>query len=96
MIDFPKDFFHLFLELSVLLMYSPPSPPLTLKRPEYLHPLNLVVNQHQHCLFHPFLLRKNPEKGRKAAAPSNIKEIQEVQGGQEASHDGGAIIPKDA
>jgi hypothetical protein len=31
-----------------------------------------------------------------AAAPSFIKEIQEVQGGQEAPHDGGAIIPKDA
>jgi hypothetical protein len=41
-------------------------------------------------------VRKNPEKGREAAAPSNIKEIQEVQGGQEAPHDGGAIIPKDA
>jgi hypothetical protein len=31
-----------------------------------------------------------------ATAPSNIKEIQEVQGGQEASHDGDAIIPEDA
>jgi hypothetical protein len=40
--------------------------------------------------------RKNPKKGREAAAPSNIKEIQEVQGGQEAPHDGGTIIPKDA
>jgi hypothetical protein len=39
---------------------------------------------------------KNLEKGREAAAPSNIKKIQEVQGGQEAPHDGGAIIPKDA
>jgi hypothetical protein len=38
----------------------------------------------------------NPEKGREAAAPSLIKEIQEVQGGQEAPHNGGAIIPKDA
>jgi hypothetical protein len=36
------------------------------------------------------------KKGREAAAPSNIKEIQEVQGGQEAPHDGGTIIPKDA
>jgi hypothetical protein len=27
-------------------------------------------------------LRKNPEKGKEAAAPSNIKEIQEVQGGK--------------
>jgi hypothetical protein len=34
--------------------------------------------------------------GREAAAPSNIKEIQEVQGGQEAPHDGGAIILNDA
>jgi hypothetical protein len=42
------------------------------------------------------LLRGNPQKGREAAAPSFIKEIQEVQGGQEASHDGGAIILKDA
>ncbi len=39
---------------------------------------------------------KNPEKGREVAAPSNIKEIQEVQGGQEAPHDGGVIILKDA
>jgi hypothetical protein len=36
----------------------------------------------------------NPEKGREAAAPSNIKEIQEVQGGQEAPHNGCVIIPK--
>jgi hypothetical protein len=41
-------------------------------------------------------LRKNPKKGREATAPLNIKEIQEVQGGQEALHNGGAIIPKDA
>jgi hypothetical protein len=27
------------------------------------------------------LFRKKPEKGREAAAPSNIKEIQEIQGG---------------
>ncbi len=40
--------------------------------------------------------RGNPEKGREAAAPSFIKEIQEVQGGQEVPHDGGTIIPKDA
>jgi hypothetical protein len=26
--------------------------------------------------------RKDPEKGREAAAPSNIKEIQEIQGGK--------------
>jgi hypothetical protein len=38
----------------------------------------------------------NPQKGREAAAPSLIKEIQEVQGGQEAPHNGGPIIPKDA
>jgi hypothetical protein len=38
----------------------------------------------------------NPQKGREAAAPSFIKEIQEVQGGQEVSHDGDTIIPKDA
>jgi hypothetical protein len=42
------------------------------------------------------LSRKDPEKGREAAAPSNIKEIQEIQGGQEPPHDGGAINPKDA
>jgi hypothetical protein len=41
-------------------------------------------------------LEENPEKGREAATPSLIKEIQEVQGGQEAPHDGGIIIPKDA
>jgi hypothetical protein len=48
--------------------------------------------------FHVYLLpvQENPEKGREAAAPSFIKEIQEVQGGQEAPHNGGAIIPKDA
>ncbi len=40
--------------------------------------------------------QENSEKGREAAAPSFIKEIQEVQRGQEAPHDGGAIIPKDA
>jgi hypothetical protein len=39
---------------------------------------------------------KKPEKGREAAAPSNIKEIQEIQGGQEAPLDGDAINPKDA
>jgi hypothetical protein len=39
---------------------------------------------------------KKPEKGREAAAPSNIKEIQEIQGGQEAPLDGDAISPKDA
>jgi hypothetical protein len=42
------------------------------------------------------LLEKKPEKGREAAAPSNIKEIQEIQGGQEAPLDGDAINPKDA
>jgi hypothetical protein len=40
--------------------------------------------------------KKTLRRGREAAAPSFIKEIQEVQGGQEAPHDGGAIIPKDA
>ncbi len=39
---------------------------------------------------------KKPEKGREAAAPSNIEEIQEIQGGQEAPLDGDAINPKDA
>jgi hypothetical protein len=38
---------------------------------------------------------RNPEKGREATAPSFIKEIQEVQGGQEVPHDGGTIIPED-
>jgi hypothetical protein len=40
-----------------------------------------------------YRFRRNPEKGREAAAPSNIKEIQEIQ---EAPHDGDAINPKDA
>jgi hypothetical protein len=44
----------------------------------------------------PVSKRKDPQKGREAAAPSNIKEIQEIQGGQEAPHDGDAISPKDA
>jgi hypothetical protein len=35
------------------------------------------------------------QKGREATAPSFIKEIQEVQGGQEEPHNVGAIIPKD-
>jgi len=43
-----------------------------------------------------YQLRRNLEKGKAAAAPSNIKEIQEIQGGQEAPHNGGAINPKDA
>jgi len=38
--------------------------------------------------------RRNPQKGREAAALSNIKEIQEIQGGQEAPHDGDAINPQ--
>jgi hypothetical protein len=38
----------------------------------------------------------NPHKGREAAASSFIKEIQEVQGGQEVPHNDGATIPKDA
>jgi hypothetical protein len=38
--------------------------------------------------------QENPQKGREAAAPSFIKEIQEVQDGQETPHDGDAIIPK--
>jgi hypothetical protein len=47
--------------------------------------------------FTPYrLFQKKPEKGREAAAPSNIKEIQEIQGGQEAPLDGDAINPKDA
>jgi hypothetical protein len=38
-------------------------------------------------------LGKDPQQGRGAAAPSNIREIQ---GGQEAPHNGGTINPKDA
>jgi hypothetical protein len=45
--------------------------------------------------FNPQIGRK-PQEGREAAAPSNIKEIQEIQGGQEAPHDGDAFNPKDA
>jgi hypothetical protein len=41
-------------------------------------------------------LEKEPQQGREAAAPSNIREIQEIQGGQEAPHNGDAISPKDA
>ncbi len=41
-------------------------------------------------------LERKPWEGREAAAPSNIKEIQEIQGGQEAPHDGDAFNPKDA
>jgi hypothetical protein len=41
-------------------------------------------------------LKKDPEKGREATTPSNIKEIQEIQGGQETPHHGDAISPKDA
>jgi hypothetical protein len=40
--------------------------------------------------------RGNSEKVTEAAAPSSIKEIQEVQGGQEVPHNGDTIIPKDA
>ncbi len=39
---------------------------------------------------------KDPQQGREAAAPSNIREIQEIQGGQEAPHNGDAIGPIDA
>jgi hypothetical protein len=42
------------------------------------------------------LLSEKPDKGREATPPSFIKEIQEVQGGQETPHDGDAIILKDA
>jgi hypothetical protein len=41
-------------------------------------------------------LQKDPQQGREAAAPSNIREIQEIHGGQEAPHNGDAISPKDA
>jgi hypothetical protein len=33
---------------------------------------------------------ERPQQGREA--PSNIREIQEIQGGQEAPHNGGAIF----
>jgi hypothetical protein len=42
------------------------------------------------------LWQETPRRGREASTPSFNKEIQEVQGGQEVPHDGGAIIPKDA
>jgi hypothetical protein len=42
------------------------------------------------------VIEKDLEKGKEAAAPSNIKKIQEIQGGQEAPHNGGVISPKDA
>jgi hypothetical protein len=50
------------------------------------------LDAHYDSVVHEETLRR----GREAAAPSFIKEIQEVQGGQEVPHDGGAIIPKDA
>jgi hypothetical protein len=43
-----------------------------------------------------FISSEETPRGREAAAPSNIKEIQEIQGGQEAPHDGDAFNPKDA
>ncbi len=51
---------------------------------------NFVKGHNHRCI------EKKPEKGREAAAPSNIKEIQEIQGGQEAPLDGDAINPKDS
>ncbi len=45
---------------------------------------------------HLVFTMKNPEKGREATTPSNIKEIQEIQVGREAPHDGDGINPKDA
>jgi len=56
------------------------------------HPTNNCGNSDP-LLSLPF---RKPQKGREAAAPSFIKEIQEVQGGQEEPHNVGAIIPKDA
>jgi len=50
----------------------------------------------QHIIKSSKILEKKPREGREAAAPSNIKEIQEIQGGQEAPHDGDAFNPKDA
>jgi hypothetical protein len=41
----------------------------------------------------PRTIKRNLKKGREAAATSFITEIQEIQ---EAPHDGGTIIPKDA
>jgi hypothetical protein len=41
-------------------------------------------------------VQKDPQQGREAAAPSNIREIQEIQGGKEAPHNSDAISPKDA
>jgi hypothetical protein len=44
----------------------------------------------------PLYIGKDSGKGKEAPAPSHIKEIREMQGGQEAPHNGGAISPKDA
>jgi hypothetical protein len=38
----------------------------------------------------PVTTEKDPQQGREAAAPSNIREIQEIQGGQEAPHNADA------
>jgi hypothetical protein len=60
--------------------------------------LPLLRCRHKNPLIHMpcDLHRKTPRRGREAAAPSFIKEIQEEQGGQEVPHDGDTIIPKDA
>jgi hypothetical protein len=41
-------------------------------------------------------IRETPRRGGRQQPHHSLKEIQEVQGGQEVPHDGGAIIPKDA
>jgi hypothetical protein len=43
-----------------------------------------------------FPIGKKTPRREGGSSPSNIKEIQEIQRGQEAPHNGGAISPKDA
>jgi hypothetical protein len=39
---------------------------------------------------------REPHAGREAAAPSNIKRIQIVQGGKEVPPNGGTVLSQDA
>jgi len=44
----------------------------------------------------PVLITRNPEKGEGGSNPfKSLNKIQEIQRGQEAPHNGSAILPKD-
>jgi len=51
----------------------------------------------QKCLQrdYPNPVRGEPHAGREAAAPSNIKRIQIVQGGKEVPPNGGTVLSQD-